>query len=385
MKPWTRTRRIAVVSSIALSMLLLLVLRPAPLPVDTGRASYGPLEVSLEDEGITRVIDRFIVSSPVSGRVLRSRFVEGDSVQAGMTLASVLPPGQNAREYREATSLAGSASATVQEALARVRQVGVQLAQARLKAVRYDNLWREGAVSKESREMAAEEASVLEKQLLAASASLRSARLQASAAEARIDRGIDGTAVELRAPVDGRVLRILEKDEKAVQAGTPLVEIGNPRLLEVVIDVLSSDAVRVKPGDPVYVEDWGGDGVLRGAVRRIEPAAFTKTSALGIEEKRVNVIAMLEKPEPRLGDNFRVQAKIVTWRSERVLRVPVSSLFRGESGWALFVVEGGRAKIRKVKTGMRGADFVEVLSGISDGEQVIVHPPNELKEGMRVK
>lgn len=385
MKPWTRTRRIAVVSSIALSMLLLLVLRPAPLPVDTGRASYGPLEVSLEDEGITRVIDRFIVSSPVSGRVLRSRFVEGDSVQAGMTLASVLPPGQNAREYREATSLAGSASATVQEALARERQVGVQLAQARLKAVRYDNLWREGAVSKESREMAAEEASVLEKQLLAASASLRSARLQASAAEARIDRGIDGTAVDLRAPVDGRVLRILEKDEKAVQAGTPLVEIGNPRLLEVVIDVLSSDAVRVKPGDPVYVEDWGGDGVLRGAVRRIEPAAFTKTSALGIEEKRVNVIAMLEKPEPRLGDNFRVQAKIVTWRSERVLRVPVSSLFRGESGWALFVVEGGRAKIRKVKTGMRGADFVEVLSGISDGEQVIVHPPNELKEGMRVK
>lgn len=385
MKPWTRTRRIAVVSSIALSMLLLLVLRPAPLPVDTGRASYGPLEVSLEDEGITRVIDRFIVSSPVSGRVLRSRFVEGDSVQAGMTLASVLPPGQNAREYREATSLAGSASATVQEALARERQVGVQLAQARLKAVRYDNLWREGAVSKESREMAAEEASVLEKQLLAASASLRSARLQASAAEARIDRGIDGTAVDLRAPVDGRVLRILEKDEKAVQSGTPLVEIGNPRLLEVVIDVLSSDAVRVKPGDPVYVEDWGGDGVLRGAVRRIEPAAFTKTSALGIEEKRVNVIAMLEKPEPRLGDNFRVQAKIVTWRSERVLRVPVSSLFRGESGWALFVVEGGRAKIRKVKTGMRGADFVEVLSGISDGEQVIVHPPNELKEGMRVK
>lgn len=385
MKPWTRTRRIAVVSSIALSMLLLLVLRPAPLPVDTGRASYGPLEVSLEDEGITRVIDRFIVSSPVSGRVLRSRFVEGDSVRAGMTLASVLPPGQNAREFREATSLAGSASATVQEALARERQVGVQLAQARLKALRYDNLWREGAVSKESRELAAEEAAVLEKQLLAASASLRSARLQASAAEARIDRGMDGKAVELPAPVDGRVLRILEKDEKAVQAGTPLVEIGNPHLLEVVIDVLSSDAVKVKPGNPVFVEDWGGDGVLRGAVRRIEPAAFTKTSALGIEEKRVNVIAMLEKPEPRLGDNFRVQARIVTLRSERVLRVPVSTLFRGDGGWALFVVEGGRAKIRKVKTGMRGADFVEVLSGISDGAQVIVHPPNELKEGMRVK
>ncbi|NTU54567.1 MAG: HlyD family efflux transporter periplasmic adaptor subunit, partial [Chlorobiaceae bacterium] len=181
------------------------------------------------------------------------------------------------------------------------------------------------------------------------------------------------------------VLRLLEKNEKVVLAGTPLVEIGNPRLLEVVIDVLSTDAVRVRPGNPVFIEDWGGEGSIRGVVRRIEPAAFTKTSALGIEEKRVNVIAILDRPEPRLGDNYRIQARIVLWQSARVLRVPVSTIFRNEGEWQLFVIEGDRARIRKVTIGKRGADMVEVLGGLREGERVITHPPNELKEDMRVE
>ncbi|UWX58657.1 HlyD family secretion protein [Chlorobaculum sp. MV4-Y] len=150
---------------------------------------------------------------------------------------------------------------------------------------------------------------------------------------ARIDARIASKAVDVCSPVNGKVLRIIEKNERVVPAGTPLVEIGNPGLLEVVIEVLSSDAVRVRPGDRVWVEDWGGVGALAGVVKRIEPAAFTKVSALGIEEKRVNIIAMLEKPEPRLGDNFRIQATIVTSKADRVLRVPVSALFRGDGGW----------------------------------------------------
>lgn len=384
MKPLSKTQRIVAVSSIAVAILLFLVLRPAPLPVDAGVASYGPLEVSVEDEGVTRVIDRFTVSAPVNGKVLRSKLVEGDSVRAGMTVAAILPPDQNAREYRESAAQAGSASASASEALARQHEASVRLAQARLKAGRYERLYREGAVSKESSELATEAASVLDKEARAASAAVRAARLQASAAEARIDAGIASKAVEVRSPVDGKVLRIIEKNERFVPAGTPLVEIGNPGLLEVVIDVLSSDAVRVRPGDRVWLEDWGGTGALAGVVKRIEPAAFTKVSALGIEEKRVNIIAMLEKPEPRLGDNFRIQARIVTSQAARVLRVPVSALFRGDGGWELFVIDGGRAKVRKINIGMRGADLAEVLGGLREGERVVTHPPNELEPGMRV-
>ena len=384
MKPLSKTQRIVAVSSVVVIVLLYLVLRPAPLPVDAGVASYGPLEVSLEDEGVTRVIDRFTISAPVNGKARRSGLVEGDSVRAGMTVAAILPPDQNAREFRESAALAGSATASASEALARRHEVSVRLAQARLKAGRYERLYREGAVSKESSELAAEEASVLEKEARAASAAVEAARMQASAAAARIDAGVAGKAVEVRSPVDGKVLRILEKNERFVSAGTPLVEIGNPGLLEVVIDVLSSDAVRVRPGNRVWIEDWGGPGALAGVVKRVEPAAFTKVSALGIEEKRVNIIAMLDKPEPRLGDNFRIQARIVTSQARRVLRVPISALFRGDNGWALFVIEGGRAKVRKVSTGMRGADMAEVLGGLREGERVVTHPPNELEPGMRV-
>jgi HlyD family secretion protein len=384
MKPLSKTQRIAAVSSIAVIALLFFVLRPAPLPVDAGVASYGPLEVSVEDEGITRVIDRFTVSAPVNGKVLRSKLVEGDSVRAGMTVAAILPPEQNALEYSESAAQAGSASASVSEALARQHETSVRLAQARLKAGRYQRLYSEGAVSKESSELATEEASVLDKEARAATAAARAARMQATAAEARIDAGVASKAVDVRSPVDGKVLRILEKNERVVPAGTPLVEIGNPGLLEVVIDVLSSDAVRVRPGDRVWIEDWGSAGALAGVVKRIEPAAFTKVSALGIEEKRVNIIAMLEKPEPRLGDNFRIQARIVTSKADRVLRVPVSALFRGDGGWELFVIDGGRAKVRKVKIGMRGADLAEVLGGLREGDRVVTHPPNELEPGMRV-
>ncbi|MBN1929167.1 MAG: efflux RND transporter periplasmic adaptor subunit [Chlorobiaceae bacterium] len=384
MKPLSRTQRIIAISSLVAIVLLALVFRPAPFPVDAGTVSYGPLAVTLEEEGFTRVTDRFTISSPVNGKLVRIGLVEGDSLRAGMTVASILPPDQNTREYRESAALAGSAFASVAEAQARQRQISVQLAQARLKAERYDRLYQEGAVSKESFELAREAASVLEKEGRAAQEAVRAARLQAVAAEARVDSRLAGKAVEVRSPVDGRVLRILEKNERFVPAGTPLVEVGNPGLLEVVIDVLSSDAVSVRPGNPVVIDDWGGKGTLRGVVKRIEPAAFTKTSALGIEEKRVNIIAMLDRPEPRLGDNFRIQSSIVTWRADRVLRVPVSALFRSGEQWEVFVIDGGRASVRKVNIGRRGIDEAEVLGGLREGERVVTHPPNELQDGMRV-
>lgn len=384
MKPSSRTRRVVAVSSLLVIGLLLIVLRPAPLPVDAGRVSRGSLEVTLEEEGFTRVVDRFTISAPVSGSLKRMTLSEGDPVTAGMPVASILPPRLDAREYREASSRAGSAGALSSQAASMVRQADIRLAQARLKAGRHERLYREGAVSKESYELAAEEAAVLEREARASKAAFLAARLEASARTARVDPGVASRAVEVRSPDDGKVLRIFEKSERIVGAGTPLLEIGNPGMMEVVIDVLSSDAVRVRPGDRVWGGSWGGSGSLPAVVKRIEPAAFTKTSALGIEEKRVNVIATLEKPEPRLGDNYRIQAMIVLERADNVLRVPVSSLFRESGGWKLFVIDGGRARLRAVRIGMTGADFAEVLSGVREGEAVVVHPPNELEPDMRV-
>ncbi|NTV25769.1 MAG: efflux RND transporter periplasmic adaptor subunit [Chlorobiaceae bacterium] len=373
------------VSGIALTVLSLFFLfRPSPLPVDAGRVNSGPLQVTVESEGMTRVVDRYTVAAPVSGRLLRSTLREGDPVHAGMILASIVAPELNSREFSEAAALAASARSSLNEAEARSRQVSVNLGQAKLRAGRFDNLYREGAVSKESWEQTRNEADVLEKERQAAVSAVAAASSQYEAARAKIDRRLASKPVEVTAPADGQVLRIYEKSERTVPAGTALFDIGDPGTLEIVIDVLSADAVSVRPGQAVKIDGWGGREVLRARVNRIEPAAFTKVSALGIEEKRVNIIALPERVEPGLGDNFRVQATIVVQEAPRVLRVPVSSLFRSGTGWRLFVIEGGRAVERKVRIGLRGVYEAEVLDGVKDGEPVVLHPQNELKSGMRV-
>ena len=385
MKPISKKRIAAGAGAGIVLLLILLLLRPSPLPVDAGRLMYGPLRVVVEAEGMTRVVDRFTVASPVSGRFLRSRLVEGDSVSAGGELASIVPPSLNTREYREASAAAASSRAAIGEADARRRQIEVNLAQARLRSTRYDNLYREGAVSKESWEQARNDAAVLEKSRLAAVRASESAAWQYEAAAARFDRNIAEKPVRVISPASGRVLRIHEKSERTVVSGTPLFDIGDPGRIELVIDLLSSDAVRVRPGQRVLIEGWGEAGVLGAKVLRIEPAAFTKVSALGIEEKRVNVIALLDRPEPRLGDNYRVQATIVVDEAPKVLKVPVSSLFRSGDGWRVFVIDGGRAVERNVSLGLRGTYEAEVLSGLKTGELVVLHPANELRNGSWVK
>ncbi|NTV01244.1 MAG: efflux RND transporter periplasmic adaptor subunit [Chlorobiaceae bacterium] len=384
MKPLSKPKLFAGSGVILAALLLLLLLRPAPLPVDVGRASFGPLQVTLDAEGVTRVVDRFTVAAPVSGRLLRSSLEEGVRVGAGMRLASIVPPDLNTRESGEASALAASAGASLGEAGARRRLVSIHLAQARLRAARYDNLYREGAVSRENWELARNEAAILEKERQAASSAVASAAHRYEAALARVDPRLASEPVPVTAPAEGTVLRVYEKSEKTVMAGTPLFDIGDPGRLEIVIDLLSSDAVRVRPGQTVTIEGWGGPGSLRARVGRIEPAAFTKISALGIEEKRVNIIAQLDRQELRLGDNFRVLATIVLQDAPRVLRVPVSSLFRTGDGWRLFVIEGGRAVERKVAIGIRGSYEAEVLGGLKDGERVVLHPASELSSGMRV-
>ncbi len=384
MKPLLKTRLAAGAGILAAILLLFFWLRPAPVPVDSGKASIGPLQVTLEAEGVTRVVERFTVAAPVSGRLLRSSLEEGERVDIAQTLALIVPPGLNTREFREASALAASARALLGAAETRRRQLEINLAQSRRRAARYDQLYREGAVSKESWELARNEAAVLEKERQAAASALASAAHQYEAAQARVDPRLALKPVAVTSPASGMVLRIHEKSEKVVTAGMPLFDIGDPGRLEIVIDLLSADAVRIRPGQAVLIEGWGGEGSLCARVSRVEPAAFTKISALGIEEKRVNIIAQLEHPEPRLGDNFRVLATIVLHDAAQVLRVPVSSLYRSGDGWRVFVIVDGRAVERKVAIGMRGSSAAEVLGGLRPGERVVLHPANELGPGMRV-
>lgn len=236
-----------------------------------------------------------------------------------------------------------------------------------------------------SYELAENEAQTLRKERDAARSGVEAARYNLGALQALVDRQVAGQPVKVLSPVDGRVLRIHEQSERVVSAGSPLVDIGDPSAIEIVIDLLSSDAIRVKPGNRVVIMDWGGERELQGVVKTVDPAAFTKTSALGIEEKRVNIVALLSRNEPLLGDNFRVQASIVLREASAVLQVPVSSLFRGKEGWHLFVLEDGRAVDRAVRIGMRGTLQAQVLAGVREGQKVVVHPANELRDGMSVK
>ncbi len=380
----SKTQRIATISVAVAALILFFVFRPSPLPVDSAIVKRGPLQVTLEGEGVTRVNDRFVVAAPVSGQLVRVELEEGDSVRKGSVVASLLPAQLDSREYREASSRAGAARAALDEAVARQRRADLSLAQAERRFVRYRNLYGEGAVSKEAYELAESEAQTLRKESEAARSGVVAARYNFGAIQALVDQQLSKKPVKVLSPVDGRVLRIHEESERVVGAGSPLVDIGDPSAIEIVIDLLSSDAIRVKPGNRVVIMDWGGERELQGMVKTVGPAAFTKTSALGIEEKRVNIVATLSRDEPLLGDNFRVQASIVLREVANVLQVPVSSLFRGKEGWHLFVIEDGRAVDRVVSVGMRGTVQAEVLAGVKEGVRVVVHPTNELKDGMSV-
>jgi HlyD family secretion protein len=382
---FSKTQRIAGFTVVAVSLILFFALRPSPLPVDTGVVRRGPLQVTLDGEGVTRVNDRYIIAAPVTGKLMRMTLEEGDSVRKGSTLASLLPPELDTRAYREASAKADAARAALEEATARQRRASLNFEQADRRAVRYRNLKKEGAVSLEAAELAENEAAVAHRDADAARSAVETARYNLEALQTFTNRQVSGKPVQVISPADGRVLRIHEKSERVINAGAPIVDIGDPSAIEIVIDVLSSDATKVRPGDSVVIMAWGGEKDLQGVVKSIEPAAFTKVSALGIEEKRVNIVARLKAYEPLLGDNFRVQAQIVLSEAKNVLQVPVSALFRGKDEWHLFVIDGGKAVEKAVKIGMRGTYQAQLLSGLREGQRVVVHPTNELRDGMRVQ
>ncbi|MBI4527034.1 MAG: efflux RND transporter periplasmic adaptor subunit [Deltaproteobacteria bacterium] len=368
---------------------LAVILLPDPVPVEATKLTVGSLQVTIDEDGETRAHDRFIVSAPVSGRASRIELHEGDRVARDQVLLELWPLPLSAREREEQLARIAAVDALAREASERVRRVQAEYEQARRDRQRMEKLSAGGFISKQDAEQASVAETTRANELEAARFRARSADADVRAARAALlalDEKRAGSArIPIRSPVAGKVLRIPEKSERVVAAGAPLMTIGDPARLEVVIDLLSADAVKVKPGMPVLLEGWGGDKPLRARVRVVEPYGFTKVSALGVEEQRVNVIADFVDPPGPLGDGYRVEAKIVTWSGEGVLKVPVSALFRHGETWAVFVVESGRAKRRQVQIGHRGALEAEIVAGLKKGDAVIRHPSNDIADGTRVK
>lgn len=384
--------------ALALALVLAWLFRPAAVPVDLVAVDRGPLAVSVSDEGETRVRDMYVVSSPVPGRMRRIELEVGDAVEANETLVARIEPSDpsilDVRSAAEARANVDAAAAARIHAEAQVRRVQAELDFARAEYERIRALARSHTVSENELDSAQRRARTAEAALAEAQAERKVRESEYQVARARLlapgaarQPVADCDCVSVYSPVSGRVLRIVTESEGVVASGTPLVEIGNPDLLEVVVDLLSADAVRVQAGQRVIIDAWGGDQPLDGVVQRVEPFGFTKVSALGIEEQRVNVVIDITAPRERwerLGHGYRVEPRIVLWESSDVLRVPLSALFRQGDKWAVFVERDGRAELREVEIGQDNGLQAEVRAGLDAGERVVLHPADRVSPGVRL-
>ena len=375
------------------------LLRPQPVPVDLATIETGLLRVTVDEEGRTRVRDVYTVASPIRGRLQRIRAEVGDPVVAGETiLARIEPvdPGlldlRSRREFEAAASAAEAALALVDAEIERVR---AELDLARAELVRARALLRTNTVSQAVVDRRASEARALEAALNEALARRQMRQFELETARARLiqpgdERRLtiaeDGCCVPVTSPVTGVVLAVLEPSETVVDPGRSLIEVGDPRALEVVVDVLSRDAVRISVGAKATIESWGGEP-LDATVRRIEPTGFTKVSALGVEEQRVNVV--LDPAPPldgwaRLGHGYRLEARITVFEAADAVRVPLSALFRDGQRWAVFAVEDDRARLRHLEISARDRTTAMVTDGLAPGEQVVLFPAERIADGIRL-
>lgn len=372
-------------------------LMPRAQRVDMAEVKRAPLVVTVEEEGKTRVMERYLVSAPVSGYVRRSALKAGDAVKAGQVIAVIEPARAVALDPRtraqaQAQVSAAQAALAVSEQNARAASAAAELAQQerlRAESLQQSSFISEQALdsarSVETRARAAEQAAL--HSVKVARFELEMARA-AVASTTRLQGGGSLEALQVRAPVAAQVLKLLQESEGAVAAGQPLLEIGNPASLEVEVEVLSTHAVKIAPGSRVILDRWGGEQTVEGTVRRVEPSGFTKISALGVEEQRVRVIVDFVSPREdwqSLGDGYRVEARFVLWEGNDVLQVPTSALFRQGEGWAVFAVEGGRARLSPVETGQRAGLSTQILSGLAAGARVVSHPDDKIADGTRVK
>ena len=359
-------------------------LRPNPVPVETSVAVVGPIQVAVEQNGEVRARDVYAITAPVAGRLARMNLREGDLVEAGQLLAHIAPLPLSMREREEITARVAAAQAALNEAEDHLKQTEASLEQTKRDRERAQQLVNQGFSSSQSLEKIDLDLKLKTGDYEAVRDRMQSAAADLRAARAPLDVDRQGRVVRVTAPVTGKVFRIENRSERVVAAGAPLLQIADPHRLEVVADVLTTDAVNIKPGMPVFLDHWGGSGVLKGQVRLIEPSAFRKISALGVEEQRVNVVADFLEPSAALSDGFRVTVRIVTAEKENVLKIPSSGLFRSESDWAVFVVSEGVARKRIVELGLRNSAEAEVVGGVSAGAEIIRYPSNRLTDGARV-
>lgn len=374
--------------------LLAVALWPRAVAVEIGAVSRGPLAVTIDEEGVTRVRDRFVVSSPLSGRVLRIELQPGDPVRRGQVVARIraeAAPLLDERSRAEAQAAAESAKAALGRARAEEQRARATLAQLQRELTRIRELAKNRVVSPQELDAREAEAKTAEESVNAAAFGVQAASSEEQRARARLipsSTAAVGRVVTVNAPVDGVVLKRIRESESIVPAGDPLLEIGDPRRLEIVSDLLSTDAVRVKPGARARIEQWGGDNTLSAIVRRIEPSGFTKISALGVEEQRVNVVLDFGDPAAAwaaLGDAYRVEVRIVVWEAADVLKVPTSALFRDGERWAVYRVIDGRARRTPVNIGHQTGQEAEATSGLPDTASLVLHPPDTLSDGARVR
>ncbi len=349
---------------------------PDAVPVQTRVVEHGPLQVTFEEEGETRTEEVYTVTSPVPAFLRRIELVAGDAVEAGQPLVQLEPPRPAILDPRTHAE----AGARVEAAEAGVAQARAVAEQALADMERTETLLQLGTATAQATQRAAAEA----RRAIAAQ-DVAIAELAAARAALRATQGESLPVQEvLRAPAAGRVLVVHRESAGHVNPGEPLLEIGDTDRLQIAVDVLSQDAVRIGPGTPVIVEQWGGENELAGVVNRVEPQGFSVVSALGVEEQRVLVWVDLHSAPAALGPGYRVLARFIVWDEPDVLQVPTSALFRYEDGWAVFVVEGGRARRREVNIGQQAGLETQILGGLEPGERVVVHPGNEVDDGVRV-
>lgn len=403
MKRWIWIIAVALVAAVA----IFLGMQPQPVAVQEAKVTTGPLRVTVEEEGKTRLRDRYAINAPVTGVMRRIVVKAGAGVAAGQSITTIQPPTPavlDARTRDQGMARVSGAEAALSAAQARLGPLEAQLRSVRAERdywiaqqTRDTALLKSGDLpsSRAERtrtELVRAEAAVAqaEKAIAAAEAELAPARAEIASARAALRSSsapATGERIAVLVPAAGRVVRVVRDSEGVVTAGDPLLEVGDARAIEVVVEVLSADAVTITPGMRVQLDRWGGPKPLEARVRLVEPGGFTKISALGVEEQRVRVVADLVSPAGEwdaLGDGYRVEASFILWEEAKVLQVPASALFRTNGDWTVFVIENGIARKRTVKVGRRSGIAAQILDGLREGESVVNHPDETVEEGKAV-
>jgi HlyD family secretion protein len=394
LRKWIRRALIALAVLVVVGLVAVAWI-PNPVEVEVVVVVRGPLLVTVNEDGRTRVKDRYLVSAPLTGNLARLDLEAGDAIEEGQVLARLVPlppPLLDSRTRAEAKARVDAAMAARRQAQAAVNRARFQRDFAEQESKRALAVVQQGGLARSDADRAVSTYGSSKEDLRSAEFGARVAEHKLTLAQTALTQlsgqGEEGEQLDIISPVAGQVLKIFQESEGVAPGGTAILEVGDPSALEVVVDVLSQDATRIPAGAAALIERWGGKNPLRGHVRVVEPSAFTKLSALGVEEQRVNVIIDMDDDRElwsSLGDGYRVEARISVWEGEDVLKVPASAVFRSEEAWATFVVEGGVAVVRTVDLGETNGLETEVLSGLEEGDAVIAYPSDSVQDGVSVK